>query len=309
MTSFVDEHTSARLAAQRLRNTLRANAATSFCGGFVATLAPGTLDRLLGTGETGWIRLVGIGLIGFALAVGTVGASRTSTMLRATPAITSADTGWSLASAITIAAGWFDTAGAVVVGAVAIVVAVFAARQMRHGRRTHRHSPASIDAFDETPAVEVAHIERTIEASVRDAWLVVTDHELYGRLASNLSRVHAHTGNGPGLQRSCANRGGRQWNESCTLWRDDDRFEVEVDTSDYPYPLAEVRGAWSVRAVDPNRTTVAIDFRFQPQATLRGRAFAAVMSAGIPLVVRRILTGWERELTTRPRAATADRLL
>ena len=123
----VDVHTPAPLAAQRLRNTLRLNAFTSMLGGLAATVAPGPLDNhLLGTGHPGWVRLVGVGLIVFASTVAAVGGSRTTTLLRGTPAIIAADTAWVVASAMTIVGNWYSSSGAATIAAVAGMVAFFA---------------------------------------------------------------------------------------------------------------------------------------------------------------------------------------
>jgi len=55
--------------AQRLRNILRVNAATSMAAGLVMSIAPAAVDRILGTGHTAWIRVVGVGLVVFATDV------------------------------------------------------------------------------------------------------------------------------------------------------------------------------------------------------------------------------------------------
>lgn len=293
----VDGNTELRLAAQRLRNTLRLNALTSGIGGFVAAAAPGVIDRWLDTGRPAWVRAVGIGLVVFAVTVFAVGGARMSRLLRWTPVIVAGDVAWVVASAGTIASDWYATGGDVLVGGVAVMVAAFAVRQATTSRRTRAGRPSQREV-DEVPPVEVVHIERAVRATRARAWEVITDHELYGRLAPNLSRVHATSGNGPGLERSCSNRAGDTWRETCTLWSDHDRFDVAVDTTNYPYPLDEMRGSWSVtaHASDTDRCVLGMDFRYRPRPGVRGRLFAAAMQAAFPVVLRRILTGWQRHL-------------
>jgi hypothetical protein len=296
---LVDHHTPARLSAQRLRNTLRLNTVTSFAGGFAAVVAGGAVSRLLGTEHTVEVRIVGAGLCLFALGVVIVAGSRISRLLRWAPAITAMDAAWVAASIGTVALGWYSTSGAVVIMLVAGVVGVLAVRQATAIRRSRRLALPRLAQIDETPPVEVVHVERAIAGDVASAWDVITDHELYGRLAINLSRVHTTDGNGPGLARTCANRSGEQWHETCTLWDDQHRYEVVVDTTNYPYPLAVMRGAWYVEPDEPGRVRVGMDFGFQPRRGIRGRTFAAAMHAAFPFILRRVITGWRHEIALR----------
>ncbi len=93
----------------------------------------------------------------------------------------------------------------------------------------------------------------------------------------------------------CTSRDGKTWNESCTLWDDQHRYEITVDTSNYPYPIQVMRGSWSVNPSD-NGSIVGMDFRFQPRPGIAGSVSAVLMNAAFPFVLRRILKGWEREL-------------
>jgi hypothetical protein len=149
---------------------------------------------------------------------------------------------------------------------------------------------------DQVPPVEQIDISRVIDASAQRAWKTITDHELYGRVAPNLARVEALTADGPGLERRCYDSFGRGWSETCTLWDEGHQFAVEVDTSDYPYPLAMMRGTWWAEPVDERRTRVGMRFQFQPRPGLRGRLFAVVMQVAFRPVIRRIIRGWEREV-------------
>jgi len=151
----VDDGTAVRLAAQRLRNTLRLNAVTSGLGGLFAAAAPGPLDRWLDTGQPEWVRTIGAGLIVFAAAVFITAGARLSHLLRFTPIIVAGDAVWVASSTTTIGAGWYSGLGAAVVGAVAIMVACFAVRQAITWHRTRAYRPISARA-DETPPVEVA---------------------------------------------------------------------------------------------------------------------------------------------------------
>jgi len=153
--AVVDDDTAVRLAAQRLRSTLRLNAVSSGLGGLLAAAAPGLLDRSLDTGQPGWVRSIGAGLIVFAAAVFITAGARLTRLLRFTPIIVAGDAVWVASSAATISAGWYSSLGAAVVGAVAVMVACFAALQAITWRRTRASRPMSARA-DGAPPVEVA---------------------------------------------------------------------------------------------------------------------------------------------------------
>jgi hypothetical protein len=298
----VDRLTPLRLEIQRLRNTFRLNAFTSFVGGMVAAGVPGRVATVLGVHFPGWVRVVGLGLVGFSMSVFVTAGSRATRLRSLTPAIIVADVSWVLLSGVTIAAGWYSAGGNAVVLAVAGMVATFAFLQSR-AYRSMRSTSASVSLTDinEAPPIEVAHVDRMMRAPIDHAWTVITDHELYGRLAPNLGAVHATSPNGPALERTCTNRAGEEWHEVCTLWTDrpgeEHRFDVEVDTNNYPYPLAEMRGSWWVRPTsNAQQVLVGMDFRFQPRRGFQGRIFAALMHAGFPPVLRRILNGWQRRM-------------
>jgi len=285
-------HSPARRSAQRLRNTLRVNAATSMAAGLALSVAPETLDRVLGTGHAGWVRVVGVGLVVFATDVAVVAGTRASNLTRWSSVIIGADLAWVATSVATIAAGWFEPYGAALVTATAAMVATFAMLQWRHLARLRHTTPTEID---EQPPIEITAVTTSIEAPSDRVWSVITDHDLYGRLAPNLTAVAATGTDGPDLTRTCTNRNGQEWHETCTLWDEGHRYEVAVDTSSYPYPLTQMRGAWYVEpASDDQSSTVGMQFAFQPTPTLYGRVFAIAMHLAFPLVLRRITRGWRR---------------
>jgi hypothetical protein len=295
----VDELTPLRTAAQSLRNTLRLNAVTSMSGGLVSAIAGGWTAKLLGTEHTGLVRLVGVGLIVFAAHVAVVGGARFSRLLRWAPVVSVADGLWVAATAATIAAGLFSTSGALLMAAVGAMVSWFGLRQLRSWMRLRRAADATLAHHDEAPPIEVAHVERKVHGSRDLTWDVVADQELYGRLAPNLSAVHVQSGTGAGMVRVCSNNAGDEWSETCTVWDEGERFEVDARTDDYPYPLAVMRGSWWVQSQGAATSVVGMDFRYQPLPGFKGRFFAAAMQAAFPMVLRRILRGWEREIEQR----------
>lgn len=307
--SVVDGLTPIRSSAQQLRNTLRLNALTSALGGLVCVVAGGWTSTMLGTGHAVLVRLVGCGLVLFAVGVAAVAGARVSRLSRWSPVVTVADAVWVGATAVTMVDVWYSTFGIIVVGLVAVMVAGFGFAQFRAWRQLRivaATATGTVSMFDEVPPVEVAHVERELRGNRQVAWDVVTDHELYGRLAPNLSTVHVRSGTGAGMVRVCSNNGGEEWSETCTVWEEGERFEVNVRTESYPYPLAVMRGSWWVRPQTPGTSVVGMDFRYQPLVGFKGRVFAALLQAGFPLVLHRILRGWEQETERRSTETTAN---
>lgn len=114
---------------QALRTVLRVNASTSLLGGAAAAIAPRTIDGLLDTGQPGWIRVTGIGLTLFAVWVVTISNAPTARLRRGARDVSFGDAAWVIGTVATIAAGWYSMRGAVMVGLVGAMVAVFGARQ------------------------------------------------------------------------------------------------------------------------------------------------------------------------------------
>lgn len=114
---------------------------------------------------------------------------------------------------------------------------------------------------------------------------------------------------GEPLRRRCTNTAGRGWQETCTLWEDGRRFAVDVDVSDYPYPLHLMRGLGQVDP-DPGGSRVTMRFAYRAAPTMRGGLFAIGFRALFPLAVARIFGGWQATLNTAPgdlAAPPADR--
>lgn len=280
----------------RLRGVLRANASFSGAGGLVALVGCAPVDRLLGTGNRPLVAATGAGLLGFAGVVLAAASHEPRGVRRAAPLVIVADAAWVVATAVVVGVVDLEPAGVVVLVAVAVVVGSFAVAQARLAAATRLL--ADLDA----PVAESVRVEHRFEAPPAAVWPVVTDHELYGRLAPNLSKVEVVEGQGTGMRRRCEDTLGRGWNETCTLWDEGHEYAVAVDTADHPYPLREMEGHWAVRP-DGGGSLVTMRFRFVPRPGVAGGAFAAVMLLAFRPVLRRIRRGWERELASR--ASTA----
>jgi hypothetical protein len=180
--------------------------------------------------------------------------------------------------------------GAVAVGAVAAVVAALAAWQTV--------GLAAVRDGDPLADVEVVEAERVLAVPPAAVWPLITDHDLYGRLAPNLSTVEVISEPDAPLRRRCVNTSGQGWEETCTLWEDGRRFAVDVDTAGYPYPLVLMRGLWQVDP-HPHGSQVLMRFAFQAAPSVPGGLFAIALRVLFPLAVRRILDDWQRLAATQ----------
>lgn len=274
----------------RLRGVLRANAAFSAAGGLLAVVGFALIDDLVGANGA-LVAATGAGLISFAVAVLAVASLEPRRMLRGTALVSVADTVWAIATVVVVTTVDLGATGVAVLTAIALVVAGFALAQVRLGSNAH-----NIDDLD-APVAEEIRVQHHVAAPASAMWPLITNHELYGRLAPNLSRVEVTGGEGEGMRRRCHDTRGRGWNETCTLWDDGHEFAVEVDTSDYPHPLTHMRGRW---AVDPDNedSLITMHFEFTPRPGIPGGVFAALMLLAFRPILRRIIRGWEREVAS-----------
>ena len=286
----------ARHAATKLRNALRLNAEFSTITGAAALVAAAPIADLLGRDEVWLVRLVGGGLLGFAALAFFYSGTRTSMLYRQARDVTAADAAGVVATLVGISLGWFSTGGAITMAALAAIVSGLAARQWQTRRRLSAAMSATSFELDESPPIEVVRSTRSASAAPSELWPVMTDHELYARLALNLRSAQGLTPNGPGLQRTCTDTAGRSWSETCTLWDEGRRFDIDVDTSDYPYPLSIMQGRWHVEP-HGGGSQMTMTFAFQPEPGLRGRVFAPLMHVLFPPILRRIFRGWERAVS------------
>jgi len=72
-----------------------------------------------------------------------------------------------------------------------------------------------------------------------------------------------HQPAGAAAARRCTSTTGQHWEETCTLWQDGHRYAVEVDVTDYPYPLRAMAGLWQV---DPHTMGSRVTMRFAYRA-------------------------------------------
>lgn len=269
-----------------LFSILRSNAAYSMVTGCLAVAANADAARSLGL-PADLLVAVGLGLIAFGVAVAWLSAETRATAT-AGLVIAIADALWVVSLVIFVAGFRPSISGIFLVVVTTAPVAAFAIMQ----------ALAALRLAD--PGLRTIEVHRTIEGTPNAIWAAMTDHDLYARLAPNLSRVGPFAP-APGTAetgRRCWDVRGKHWDETLTSWEPGRTFSVEVDThaESYPYPLEEMRGTWSVTALSPVRSLVTVLFEIRPQRGAAGRAFAGTLAATGPAMMRKIIAGWESEL-------------
>lgn len=118
-----------------LRGVLGLNAATSAAAGLVATIAPAAVTDLFDLRHDRAdliVRVVGIGLIVFAVEVAVTAArNRKTTIARDATLISIADLAWVVSTVVVLATVDLSTAGRLIAGVMGAGVAGFAALQLR----------------------------------------------------------------------------------------------------------------------------------------------------------------------------------
>jgi hypothetical protein len=149
--------------------------------------------------------------------------------------------------------------------------------------------------------MQTFEVERYIDVPRADTWEVLSDLDGWGFHAPNLSKTEVIEGAAEGAVRRCYNNAGKGWTETCTVWQPGRRYVMEVDTSDYPYPVRLMRGTFSV---DDEGTGSRVKLRFDYQFKLGplGRVAGVLVRTVFGRTCRRLLASIETASTSRAHA-------
>jgi ribosome-associated toxin RatA of RatAB toxin-antitoxin module len=144
-------------------------------------------------------------------------------------------------------------------------------------------------------------LHRTVDAPRAVVWDVITDQELYGEVAPNLSSVAVVEGAGKGMIRRCVDTEGNEWTESCTHWEDGQAFAVSVHVESSVFHrrfFTRMDGEWRLSEDDDGvRMTITFDFdpRYGPIGVLISKYFEYIA----PGIIETIFDRWEDEIRSR----------
>lgn len=290
-----------------LSTFLALNAIFSALSGGVLTLLPewvsGLIFRHPEDHHTLVLRLVGIGVLIFALAPAMLAADRHINKA-GVRAITFMDVVWVLASGLVLYGLYeiFTGTGIITISLVAICVAGFATGQIV-GLRQAKSSPSRAEVISENGLLS-AHVRRDVAAPTDIVWQVITDHPGYAEVADNLSKVELLSGDGIGMKRRCFGLKGEHWEETCTSHQDGVAyaFRVHTDAPDYPYPISELNGRWSVTQTETG-SQFAIDILARPSGGILQRTlFSLVARRQFRAVLIDLADAWARRMETEAAA-------
>ncbi len=279
---------------KRLPQLFRVNSAYSVLTGVIAMTMSGYVGDALDV-PASLVLVVGTGLFAFAGLLGWLSFGNRATS-RIGLAVAGADAAWVLVVALFVVLSRPSTQGLMVAVASSVPVAVLAVLQARAAAQLGQ------------PSLRVVEVTQVIEGERSQVWDVMIDPEVYAALAPNLSKVGAFSTQAESAERRCWDVRGKHWDESLTTWQPGQSFAVEVrtDADDYPYPLTQMRGRWSVAEAGADKSLVTVRFEFEPQASMAGIAFAEALARSGTLIMRRIIRGWQDEVAAR-RAVVAGR--
>ena len=141
----------------------------------------------------------------------------------------------------------------------------------------------------------------TTSALPARVWQVMSDQEGYADVADNIGKVEIVEGRGAGMIRQCSDTDGKSWRETCTLW-DEGRafaFRVHTEAEDYPYPIAELTGKWSL-APAGHGTAIRMDFEIRAKPGLANGLLFRLMAAPFAKICDRLLQRWVGIMEDRP---------
>ena len=139
---------------------------------------------------------------------------------------------------------------------------------------------------------------RKTDAPRADAWAVLSDHSGWGDHAPNLSKSEVVAGSGEGAVRRCYNNAGKGWSETCTLWQPGTRYVMEVDTSDYPYPLSVMRGTFDVDDAG-NGSIIRLRFDYKVKGGPAGRVLGLLLRPVFARTCKGLLDSLEQAALSR----------
>jgi hypothetical protein len=122
----------------RLRTVLRLNAASSAAAGAAALIAAGPVADLLDVDRPGLVRLVGAGLLLFAVNVALIAGTRPARLVAGAVAVSAVDAAWVVATVVLCLAGAFGGPGVAVALAMGVVVGALAEAQLLGVSRARR---------------------------------------------------------------------------------------------------------------------------------------------------------------------------
>jgi ribosome-associated toxin RatA of RatAB toxin-antitoxin module len=144
-------------------------------------------------------------------------------------------------------------------------------------------------------------MHRTVDAPRAVVWDVITDQELYGEVAPNLSSAAVVEGAGEGMVRRCVDTDGNEWTESCTHWEEGQSFAISVHVENSVFHrrfFTYMDGEWRL-SEDDDGVRMTITFDFEPRYGPFGWFISKYFEYIAPGLIEAIFDGWEEDIRVR----------
>lgn len=277
-------------ASASIKWTLGLNFALSVASGVAATFASATVSALTGLGPAWLVTGVGFGLLVFATGIGW-----TLLRLRIGQAliISILDLLWVVTTLpLTVIPGLLTPAGVALVLVLAVIVGAFGVLQLFAIRAILRDGAA--------PGRYRHCIRVASSADPGQLWPVVRDLGAMARYSAGLSASRLAGGEEPGqgTARVCTDHKGQSWTEEVERLDDAERLVLlrfQSEAEDFPFPLAELSGGWSVQANAEGGSFVDVWWIVRPNQSRLGWLVVALMTIGLDRDVPKIVAAMEAD--------------
>jgi len=298
-----------------LRKSLRANALFSLLSGILLIIAAGLLAgvmfvepvELFGFGMDTILFALGIGIVIFAADVWLISRAERISLLQS-KLIVLLDVGWVIGSSALLLL-WpdvFSTAGTVSIIVVAIVVADLGFMELLGILMTYEGESEVTADYQGDHLTITAALATDVPSDL--VWSVMRQQEKYAEVADNISSVKVIRGSAKGLVRECTDNKGQTWRETCTRWDEGEgfAFRIHTDAPDYPYPIAELAGDWSVSELGSG-SRIRMVFQAKAKNGLMNKLAFKLIAVPFAPLCDRLMHNWVRMMKKNAPQGTTNR--
>jgi len=271
----------------QLQKSLLINALFSGMSGIILVARYKHIANLFDISNTSVFWIIGVALIFFSVTI--IYEIRRQNPLGVL-AIIIQDYLWVLGSIILLIAQPFEVSiiGNSIIAMVALVVLFMAINQAKALAQTDDSQQKGLKQLS---------FKRTINATKKNVWKVISDVSNYHKVAPNIEEVKIISGKREGMVRSCSH-GKDSWTETCSLWSEEKEyaFEVNSDVPDYPYPFKYLKGTWKVEEINNTQTMVIMIFEFDYKRKFQSWLLHPLLKGKFSKTAEKLLDNWQNQI-------------
>ncbi|BDD05269.1 type II toxin-antitoxin system RatA family toxin [Aureibacter tunicatorum] len=271
----------------QLQKPLLINALFSGLSGILLTIFNKTFAKIFDTSNTTVFLIIGIALLYFTATI-------IYEIKRQKPVgilfIIIQDFFWVIGSTVILIFQPFEISksGNSIIVVVALVVLLMGMGQAN-----------ALAQSDNKPKEKIKQLsfERTFKGTKENVWNVISDVANYHKVAPNIDDVKILSGHGEGMVRSCSHAND-SWTETCTLWKENEEYSFEVNTStpDYPYPFKYLKGNWKIQEIDSMNIKVIMAFEFEYKRKFQNWLLHPILKGKFSKTADELLDNWQKQI-------------